>query len=136
MILPDSSAWIEYLRATETSLDHAMVTAIDGDDEVVVTEPIVMEVLAGARSPKHAASLRRAVLVFPLIPVEGLDDYEEAAAIQRACREAGETVRNTIDCLIAAVALREGASVLHEDRDFDAIARHTGLRIEPAGKPE
>lgn len=135
MILPDSSAWIEYLRATETSLDLSMVSAIDGNEEVVVTEPVVMEVLAGARSPRHAASLRKALLVFPLLSVQGLDDYEEAAAIQRACRAAGETIRNTIDCLIAAVALREGASVLHKDRDFEAIARQTGLRIAPIASP-
>ena len=136
MILPDSSAWVEYLRGTESPVHRALRRAIDGDEDVVVTEPIVMEVLAGARSARHAGGLRKALLAFPLISVAGLDDYEEAAGINRACREAGETVRNTIDCLIAAVALREGASVLHKDRDFDAIARHTGLQIEPVGKPE
>jgi predicted nucleic acid-binding protein len=36
-----------------------------------------------------------------------------------------------MDCLIAAVAIRESASILHADRDFDVMARHAGLRIEP-----
>ncbi len=131
MILPDSSAWVEYLRGTESPTHRALRRAIHGGEDVAVTEPIVMELLAGARSSRHAERLRKALLVFPLLPVAGLDDYEEAAAIQRTCRAAGETVRNTIDCLIAVVSLREGASVLHNDRDFEVIARHTDLRIEP-----
>ena len=35
------------------------------------------------------------------------------------------------DCLVAAPVIRAGASILHKDRDFDVIARHTELRIEP-----
>jgi predicted nucleic acid-binding protein len=105
--------------------------SINADEPIVVTEPVVMEVLAGAASERHAQELRSALLVFPLVAVAGLDDYEEAAAIQRACRAQGLTIRNTIDCLIAAVAMRVGASILHKDRDFDAIARCTDLKIQP-----
>lgn len=90
-----------------------------------------MEILAGARSERHAIRMRTALLAYPLARVFGLDDYETAAAIQRACRAGGESVRSTMDCLIAAVAIREGASILHRDRDFDVIARHTELRIHP-----
>jgi predicted nucleic acid-binding protein len=68
-----------------------------------------------------------------MLPVGGLATYEHAAAIWRSCREAGEQVRDKTDCLIAAVAIREGVTVLHADRDFDAIARHAPLRLEPVG---
>ncbi len=57
------------------------------------------------------------------------EDYEEAAALYRRCRAGGETIRNLLDCLIAAVAIRNNAPVLHRDRDFDALARHTELQI-------
>ena len=56
-------------------------------------------------------------------------DFEDAAALYRRCRQQGETVGKLIDCLIASVAIRSGAPVLHKDADFDAIARHTGLQI-------
>ena len=56
-------------------------------------------------------------------------DYEDAAAIYRSCRIRGETVRRMIDCLTAAVAIREGVPVLHADHDFDVIARHTTLQL-------
>jgi predicted nucleic acid-binding protein len=132
VILPDSSAWIEFLRASGHPTDLAL-RSLAGRSDVVMTEPVVMELLAGARSSKHAARIDSMLAEYPLVPVGGLNGYTEAAAIHRTCRRAGDTVRNTIDCLIAAVAIRVGASLLHNDRDFNAIARHTNLQIYPVG---
>jgi len=53
--------------------------------------------------------------------------------VWRASARPGEPVRNEVDHPIAAVAIREGASVLHQDRDFNVIARHTELQLEPIG---
>ncbi|HEX9123048.1 MAG TPA: PIN domain nuclease [Actinomycetota bacterium] len=133
MILPDSSAWIEDLRGTESPLHRAMRRLIESEADIAVTEPVIMELLAGARSKRELAAVRRHLLAFPLLRVGDLVTFERAAAVWRTCRRAGEPVRDTFDCLIAAVAIREGASVLHADRDFDVIARHTGLPIEPVG---
>lgn len=74
--------------------------------------------------------LRARLMALPRLMVRGLADYEEAADLYRACRSRGVTVRKLIDCLIAAVAIREGATVLHNDRDFDLLVRHTRLRVE------
>ena len=63
-----------------------------------------------------------------------VDDPLDAAVVDRAvelyrqCRRSAVTVRSTVDCLIAASALRHGLIIVHCDRDFDAIARVTGLR--------
>ena len=73
--------------------------------------------------------LRRLLGRFDVLAAEGLADYEAAADLSRRCRAAGETVRNLTDCLIAAVAVRSGATLLHRDHDFEVIARHTPLRI-------
>jgi len=91
-----------------------------------------MELLAGARSRRDLIETRGVLLSLRMLRVGGLDTYERAADIARVCRLHGETVRRGLDCLVAAVAIREGASVLHADRDFDVIARHTPLRLEPA----
>jgi predicted nucleic acid-binding protein len=131
VILPDSSAWIEYLRRTGSPLNVALRESLRRDADIAVSEPIVVEILAGARSRADLRSTRSLLLAFPMLQVGGLDTWERAAAVQRACRAGGESVRSMMDCLIAAVAIREGASLLHGDRDFDVIARHTGLRIEP-----
>ncbi len=49
-------------------------------------------------------------------------DFDVAAGLYRATREAGNPVRSLMDCLIAAVAVRTGAAVVHQDRDFDVLA--------------
>lgn len=100
-------------------------------DQIAVTEVVVMELLAGARGPRHLRALRSDLLSFRLLPLGGLLGYEEAAAVYRSCRAGGETVRRMRDCLVAVPVIRAGASILHKDRDFDVIARHTELRIEP-----
>jgi predicted nucleic acid-binding protein len=88
----------------------------------------MLEVLAGARSQAAVRRVRRFVHTLEIIPVVGLDDNERAADLYRRCRAKGVTVRSLLDCLIAAVAIRVDADVLHEDRDFDRLAQHTELR--------
>jgi predicted nucleic acid-binding protein len=131
VILPDTSAWVEEIRHTGSTVDRALESLLASDADVAVTEPVIMELLAGARSKDELRATRKRMLAFPMLRVDNLVTYERAAVIWRLCRAAGEPVRNTMDCLIAAVAIREGASILHADRDFDAMARHAGLRVEP-----
>lgn len=96
---------------------------------MATTEPIVLEVLMGAQNEAHADRLRKLLVSLDLRPLEGLRDAERAARIYRGCRRRGHTVRSSVDCLIAAVALREDLPVLALDRDFEAIAEETGLEL-------
>jgi hypothetical protein len=130
LILPDSSAWIEYLRRTESAADLGLDRLIRGDAALATTEPVAMEVLAGARSAAELRDLRRMLGRAEFLPVEGLADYEAAAEIYRACRDAEKRPRSMLDCLIAAVAIRTAVPLLHRDADFELIARHTELRTE------
>jgi predicted nucleic acid-binding protein len=102
---------------------------IESDEDIAVTEVVLMELLAGARSGTSVRELRSRLLGFKVLPLEGLADFEEAGVIYRACRDAGETLRSLSDCLIAVPVIRAGASLLHNDADFVAIARHSSLRI-------
>jgi predicted nucleic acid-binding protein len=104
---------------------------LDEGADVAVTEPVVMEMLAGARSRRDLVETRQLLLNLPMLRVGGLDTYERAADIARVCRLHGETIRRGVDCLVAAVAIREGVSVIHADRDFDTISRHTELQVAP-----
>jgi predicted nucleic acid-binding protein len=129
VILADTSAWVEYLRATGSPAHLRLRELIDGEGELVTTEVVVMELLAGATTTERVAQLRRLLARFDVLPIQGLADYEAAAELHRRCRAHGETVRKLTDCLIAAVAVRSGATVLHRDHDFEVIARHTPLRV-------
>ncbi len=115
MILPDTSAWIEYLRATGSPAHRRLHTLIANEAALGVTDVVIMELLAGTSTDERVAELRRMVDRFEFLPVEGLADFEAAAEIYRRCRRGGETVRKLNDCLIAAVALRVGVPVLHRD---------------------
>lgn len=127
--LADTSAWVEYLRATGSPAHLRLRRLIADGDDLVTTEVVVMELLAGASSDDELARLGRLLGRFELLPVQGLADYEAAAGLYRRCRRAGETVRKLTDCLIAVVAMRAGAALLHRDQDFEAIARHAPLRV-------
>ena len=128
MILVDTSAWIEFLRDTGSPACLLVDELLAG--EIAVCDAVRMEVLAGARDESHLLSLRRLLARAVAIPTLSTD-YEDAAALYRRCRREGETVRKLIDCLIASVAIRVGAPVLHSDADFDVLARHTDLRTSP-----
>ena len=128
MILPDSSAWIAYLRGTQSPAHLRLRQLVTDDADVAITDPVVMEVLAGARDGAHHRQLRRFLHEFPMQPVHPSDDFEAAADLYVQCRRRGTTPRNLVDCLIAAVAIRTQATVLHEDRDFEQLARHVALQ--------
>ena len=127
MILIDTSAWIEFLRDTGGPV-CSRVDRLLGEG-LVTCQPVRMEVLAGARDERHLGELRRLLARAALCPTEPVD-YEEAAGIYRSCRRGGETVRKLTECLIAATAIRADVPIMHADADFDAIARHTRLRLD------
>ena len=127
MKLVDSSAWIEYQRATGSPADLLLTAAIEADEPLAVIGLILLEVLAGARDEPQARQLNRLLSRCRLLLLDEPSDYEAAAALRRACRGEGTTIRRLPDCLIAAVAIRTGAELLHQDADFDAIANHSSL---------
>ena len=127
MILIDTSAWIEFLRDTGSPTCNRVDTVLGG--EIATCDAVRMEVLSGARDEQHLQNLRRLLARAVEIPIEPAD-YDEAAALYRRCRREGETVRKLIDCLIGAVAIRADTAVLHNDSDFDTLARHASLKVD------
>ncbi len=130
MILVDTSAWIEFLRKSGHPAHIALKNLLQQRAPIATTEVVIMEVLAGAKSDTDHARLRTLLLSLPRLRIRGLPDFEGGADLYRTCRRKGDTVRKLIDCLIAAVAIRERASLLHNDGDYDVLARHSKLKIE------
>jgi predicted nucleic acid-binding protein len=128
MHLVDTSAWIEYLRATGSKADTVVKGLIEDNAPIAITEPVIMELLAGARDAGNFRRLRVMTGGLPLMAVDPACDYHEAAATYRLARMAGKTIRSTVDCLIAAVGLRRDATVVHADADFEVIASCVPLR--------
>jgi predicted nucleic acid-binding protein len=130
MILADTSAWVEYDRATGSPTDERLTDLIRGGGEgLAVTEPVLMELLAGARTDEQSNDLRRLLTSFEWITADVVADFEGAALLYRRCRSAGVTPRGLVDCMIATIALRTGAEILALDGDFNAIAEIVPLRL-------
>jgi predicted nucleic acid-binding protein len=132
VILVESSAWIEYLRATGSPTHRYLRRLLEGKRSLATTGVVMLEVLAGARDELHARKLSRLLGRCDLLACEEPSDHEAAAALYRACHREGITIRRPPDLLIATIAIRTDTPLLHLDSDFDAIARHAPLRtVDP-----
>jgi hypothetical protein len=123
VILVDSTVWIDLLRRTRT-LPAAMLERLLELGEAAVAPVIVQEILQGASSPQALARLRADFLALPLLePFSNGQTYANAGVLYARCRWAGTTPRSPHDCLIAQLAIEHNVALLHDDRDFEAIAR-------------
>jgi predicted nucleic acid-binding protein len=133
VILADTSAWVEYDRATESAVDQRMIQLMAMEEpQLSVTEPVMMEVLAGARSDQRERDLRRLMQRLPVLLFDPASDFDAAARIYRRCRAGGITPRGMVDCMIAAVAWRHDASLLAQDVDLVRVCRVIGVTMDQA----
>jgi predicted nucleic acid-binding protein len=130
VILVDSSAWVEYDRATESEVDQRLTDLIATEAPIGVTEPVIMEVTAGARSDQREADLRSLLVRFELLRFDAAVDFDAAARIYRACRRSGVTPRGLVDCMIVSVASRHDASLLSLDADLTRVAAVVGVEMD------
>lgn len=134
MVLVDTSVWVAVFRqGSQLSLEEI----VDFDD-VVTCLPVVQEVLQGFQDPKAFNRARDAMYALPIVdsPMPQAA-FDQAVDLYRATRRAGLTVRSGVDCLIAASAIRHHLEVLHDDRDYDSLARVSTLqvrRLKKAGR--
>jgi predicted nucleic acid-binding protein len=128
VILIDTSAWIEYFRATGSAAAVEVRRLLSEEaDQAATCEPVAMEILSGAGDDGTYAKLERLVNGLPLLKIDTSVDFRAAAQIYRGARRAGRTIRSVNDCLIAAVAIRHSARIVHRDSDFEVIASMTNL---------
>lgn len=132
MILADTSAWVEFDRATGSPADRRLTRLVGHGRNLATTEPVMMEVLAGARDDVREGRLRRLLRRFELLQFDAAIDFEAAVRIYRLCRQAGITPRGLVDCMIASVAIRYGVKVLAHDADFARMSEVVAFDLDEA----
>jgi predicted nucleic acid-binding protein len=132
VIVVDTSVWVDFFRGADVPHVATLVALVDRDEDVRLTDLVLTEILQGLSSDGDLARVERRLGFFDILRLETLDDFKRGAALYRTARTSGVTVRKTIDCLIASVCIREGAPVLHNDRDFDVLASCSDLITYPA----
>ena len=123
MYLVDTSVWVDYLRCKTTPQVRALRELLAGDEIVGVAPIILQEILQGADSDERFEKWRKYFAgLCCYSPADPVASHIAAARLYQACRRAGKTPRSSNDCLIACIAIENTLLLLHDDRDFDAIA--------------
>lgn len=123
MLLVDSSVWIDWLRGADTDAVR-FIQEREAHEELALTQMIYLEVLQGVSSERQFATTRRVLSAQTMLqPLDPLETFEAAAQLYRRARQQGFIIRKSTDCLIAAVALEQEAMLVHNDRDFLALAQ-------------
>lgn len=133
MVLVDTSVWVDFLRGTPEPQVQALREMLAGNDAVGTAPIILQEILQGADSGARFEKWR---LYFDglwcYVPVHAVETHVSAARLYQACRRAGKTPRSSNDCLVAQIAIENDLALLHNDRDFEAIAAAVPeLRLYP-----
>jgi predicted nucleic acid-binding protein len=124
MILVDTSVWVDLLRKRRTESAARLRSLLDEQRRLAVTPVILQESLQGAADEREFSLLDEYFSSQSmLLPQDPLDTHRRAARLYFACRRRGFTPRSTVDCLIAQIALDHGVALLHDDRDFEKIAK-------------
>jgi hypothetical protein len=130
VILVDSSVWIDYFGGV-ASPGAEQLDALLGVEPLATGDLILAEVLQGFAPEEDFRQAKSLLESFEVVPLAGHDVCVHAAENFRTLRRKGVTVRKTIDTIIATCCIRNGYTLLHNDRDFDAFVEHLDLRVLP-----
>lgn len=133
MYLIDTSVWIDFLRSTNTLAVRRLFRMIEEQIPFGITGVIYQELLQGAASKSQFEQLQAYFSTQRFYhPISPIESYAKAAEMYFACRQAGVTVRSTLDCLIAQISIENQLILLHSDKDFDRIQKTVpALQLEP-----
>ncbi len=123
MYLVDTSVWIDFLRGDGGDHVDFLDGLLDNPLAVGLSDVIYLEILQGARNPESFERLRQYFSTQRFFHfADSRRSHEAAARMFHDCRRQGITVRSSLDCLIAQCAIEHGLTLLHNDRDYLAIA--------------
>ena len=130
MILVDTSILIHFFKGVESESSRKFKMVLQRGIPFGINSLIFQEVLQGAGSEREYLTLKKYLETQRFYhPREPIDSFAKAAKIYLDCRKKGITIRSSIDCLIAQTALENDLFLLHEDSDFDLMAKVIPLKF-------
>jgi len=127
MILVDTTVWIDFFRGKTTSQVDILELLISEGQDICICGLVLTEVLQGIREEKQYKKIKTYFDDLVFLPMTQ-SMHLLSADIYRALRKKGITVRKSIDCMIASVAISHGVQLLHNDKDFIPIEKHCRLK--------
>lgn len=130
MIVADSSVWIDHLNNDVTRPVSLLRRVIQtGEEPILVGDLVLCKVLQGLRNERESRVVETALRQFQIVEMLNAEIAVKSAANFRLLRDKGITIRKTIDMIIGTYCIEQRYALLHDDRDFDPMARHLGLRV-------
>jgi predicted nucleic acid-binding protein len=124
MILVDTSVLIDYFRGSSNSSTQRFEEVLAGGIPFGINHYIYQEVLQGSSTEKDFKRLREYLSTQRFYVLNrGMVSYESAARLYFLCRKKGITIRSTIDFLIAQTAIENNLVLMHNDEDFNTMAK-------------
>lgn len=128
VILADTTVWVDFFHGNDTPQVAELESCIASGEDICLCGVILTEILQGIRDDSEYARTLALFDSFPLLPMER-HTFVIAVELYRTLRKRGITIRKTIDCLIAAVAIEHDIPLLHNDGDFDPMEKFCGLKV-------
>jgi len=128
MILVDTTVWIDFFAARPVPHVAALETTIKRRENICICGIILAEVLQGIRRDIDFRKTRDLFNTLIFLPMP-YTVFLRSAEIYRKLRKKGITIRKPLDCMIASVAIENDIPLLHNDKDFQPIEKHCGLKV-------
>jgi predicted nucleic acid-binding protein len=126
--LVDTSILIDSIRGKRTDHVVKFERLIDSNG-VILGDLVLCEFLRGFDNEREAKRVYDTMTGFDIVNVCGSVVAIEAARNYRVLRALGITVRKTIDLIVGTYCIHHSLPLLHNDRDFDPMEEHLGLRV-------
>jgi predicted nucleic acid-binding protein len=128
MVLVDTTVWTDFFAGRNEPHVATLQELIENEKDLSLCGVILAEVLQGIRSDTDFIKTKEYIGDLIFLSMKQAT-FLRSAEIYRSLRKKGITIRKPVDCMIASVAIEYDIRLLHNDRDFDHIARHSKLRI-------
>ena len=128
MTLVDTTVWIDLFSGRSSPHVKVLERLLEDQADVCICGIILTEVLQGIRSDADYRKTKDYFEALILLPMTHTV-FLHSAELYRSLRKKGVTIRKPLDCMIASVAMEHDIAILHNDRDFDHIAKHSKLKV-------
>jgi predicted nucleic acid-binding protein len=125
----DTSVWIDFSRGKKTPLTDLLQHKIYDDLKVYICPPVYQEILQGVKNENELEEIKGLLLSLDFLLLDPYFVADGAASIFRQLQKVGLTIRKPNDCIIAFYAIHFNFKLVHNDADFDKIAKHTKLKV-------
>lgn len=127
MVLVDTTVWIDFFSAHSYPHVKSLEKLIADREDVCICGIILTEVLQGIKKDsefRRTRDLFRSLIFLPM----HYSSFILSAEIYRKLRRKGITIRKSVDCMIASIAIENEIPLLHNDKDFLPIEKSFGLK--------